>query len=237
VRRARSDAAIWGFFGITALVVAALYALAGRDREGSVEPTARKGLAITNAAANSVLLGATAGPAAGLAAGALGLAAADEDTARDPRFKNALGWANWLLPMSWPVSLVGASILAVDLLAHAITGGAVERARVHGVRFDGPSGTVVTEGGILVAPGFHGGFNFGVFSFITPGAQVVEEHEAGHAFNLAAFGWIFHLIGGFDRKWRDDPAEAYAERIAESNRSPSRRTDWVDQWGRPERHV
>jgi hypothetical protein len=220
--------------GALAVVFGALYALARRRPGSDEEAMARKALATSNAAANGTILTALGHPVIGVAAGAMGVAAAYEDVARRPVAKRLLGWASWILPMSWPVSLVGALTLAGDVLAHAITGGRWERARIRSIRFDGATGTVVTEGGLLAMPGFHGGFNFGVFSFMTPGAGVVETHEAGHALNLAAFGWIFHLIGGFERKVLDDPATAYAERLAESNRSPSRRTDWVGHWGEPE---
>lgn len=224
----------WVFYGALGLVVGALYLIGDRTAGTGSETTARRGLAVLNAGANAALLSSLGHPGTAVAAGALGLAASYEEAAREPRIKTALGWTNWLLPMSWPVTLVGALAFAGDVAVHAATGGRWEAARIRSVRFDRASGTVITEGGILVKPGFRGGFNFGNFSFITPDAQVVEDHETGHALNLAAFGWIFHLIGGFDRKLREDPATAYAERLAESNRSPSPRQDWVGQWGEPE---
>jgi hypothetical protein len=230
--RVRDDAASrrWFALGLFLAAVGALYALASDEPGLQTERSARKGLVALNAGANASLLTAAGAPGAGLLAGALGLGAAYDDATREPRYKAALGWANWILPMSWPVNLVGALALLGDVLAHAATGGTWERARIHHIEFDRRSGTVITEGGLLVLPGFHGGFNFGAFSFVTPGARSVIEHESGHAYNLAAFGWVFHLIGGWDRKFRRDPLTAYAERLAEGNRPDSVREDRVRMW-------
>ena len=219
--------------GLFAFAIGLLYARASADPHGPGERGLRAGLAGVNAAANHALLSAVGLRALAAPSAILGLAAASEEVSREPRFKRALGWANWLLPMSWPVTFVGLLVFVVDMLAHLVAGERWEAARVSGVELDAGSGTVVTEGGLLAKPGFVGGFNFGSFSFLTPGGRSVAEHEAGHALNLAAFGWVFHLIGGVERKVRRDPMEAYAERLAEGNRSDSRRADRVLHWRGP----
>ena len=43
------------------------------------------------------------------------------------------------------------------------------------------------------------------------------EHEAGHTLNLAAFGSVFHLIGALDENATTRGANAFSERLAESN--------------------
>jgi hypothetical protein len=141
------------------------------------------------------------------------------------------------MPMSWPVIGAGGVVLAADLAGHLVLGDRVDDARVRRITVDPATGTFLTEGGILFRPGFRGGFNMGGLSFITPGAEKVVDHETGHAMSLAAFGWVYHLVGGLDRALRKDHGSAYAERVAESNRSPSKRDDWVPVWGVPERSV
>ncbi|GAB4277634.1 MAG: hypothetical protein Kow0056_09290 [Coriobacteriia bacterium] len=226
----RGPSPLAALVGLVALVVG-LYVAAHRsaNSDSEAEESARAGLAVTNAALNASMLAGACPGAAGFAA-LVGLGAAKPEVARQPLFKRVLGWANWVLPMSWPVNAVGAAILAGNAIGHLVLGGRDERARIRSITLDASCGCIVVEGGILYAPAFEGGFSMGVFTFITPGAQSVLPHEAGHALNLAAFGWLFHLTGGWDRKLRRDPMKAYAERLAEGNRPDSRRHDAIAFW-------
>jgi len=82
------------------------------------------------------------------------------------------------------------------------------------------TGTFFMKGGLAANLNYlHTAFNMGNFSFVDyTSGYWHKEHEAGHTLNLAAFGFIFHLIGAIDENiFRR--ADAYSERLAESNAS------------------
>ncbi len=57
----------------------------------------------------------------------------------------------------------------------------------------------------------------GNFSFVDyKSDEWHKDHEAGHTLNLAAFGFLFHLIGALDENVLRR-GNAYSERLAESN--------------------
>lgn len=144
------------------------------------------------------------------------------------RFRQVLGWAGWLLPLSWPATALGLGAFVLNLLAFPL---------VRRVVLDRATGTVVLLGGWLWWPGFSGGFNLGQFAFVTPNALGLIAHETGHTLNNAAFGSLFHFIGAADellvpllipaRGW----ADAYTERLAESHQPHTGQAPTVRLWG------
>ena len=147
---------------------------------------------------------------------------------RRPRFRQVLGWAGWLLPLSWPATALGLGAFALNVMAFS---------SVRRIVLDRATGTVILVGGWLWWPGFSGGFNLGQFAFVTPNALGLVAHETGHTLNNAAFGSLFHFIGAADellvpllipaRGW----AVAYAERLAESHQPHTGQAPTVRLWG------
>ena len=85
---------------------------------------------------------------------------------------------------------------------------------------DWSTGTLFIKGGLVANLNYlDTAFNMGNFSFVDyKSGAWHKDHEAGHTLNLAAFGSVFHLIGAVDENvFRG--ANAYSERIAESNSS------------------
>ncbi len=218
-------------FGLNALVALVVYVLGDRDPHGPTEPLRRRALIAFNAFCNAFALAFMGLAVPGVALGGLGFAAAFPETARLPRYQKALGWASWLMPMSWPITLLGAYALLVQLAGAAVSLNRVDRFRVHRIFVDAATGTVVLEGGWLYRPGFKGGYNLGNFAFITPGAHRIVPHETGHTLSVAALGGAFHAAGAIDENLlkHGRRREAYAERIAESHRSDREGT--IPVWG------
>lgn len=160
----------------------------------------------------------------GLPLAAVGVLGAIRAVAKRPGYQRVLGWASWLMPMSWPASILGLLVFAGAMIRGS-------RARV-----DAGSGTIETYG--LPRIGFRGGFNLGNFSFLlgtapTPFTAIgISSHETGHTLNVAAFGSVWHLIGnGIDQNVKPFArgARAYGELLAES-RLPERDQPYLPQW-------
>jgi hypothetical protein len=134
-------------------------------------------------------------------------------------YQGILGWLNWVLPMSWPIVALGLTFVIFSLLLALVTGFQVDYLRLQGGRIDWATGTFFIKGGLISnMNAWDTAFNMGNFAFVDKNSSHWEiEHEAGHTLNLAAFGWIFHLLGAFDEIVLQRGANAYAERIAESN--------------------
>ena len=157
-----------------------------------------------------------------------------------------LGWASWLMPMSWLVHAIGFALLILSLIGFLILGLPLKSAFFQVTRFgwNWSEGTFFLVGGWVadMNPG-KSGFDLGGFIFIhrdwatlVP-AQIrswdwLLEHETGHALSLAAFGSIFHLIEALDENLPviGRGANAPAEHIADSNASP-REYGYIPQWG------
>jgi hypothetical protein len=157
---------------------------------------------------------------------------------RHPVYQGFLGWLAWLMPMSWPNTLLGFVIFVVDIVLAPLPitprnvtgpGGVPWRfdpaLKPH--RFDWRTGTVVTHGGFLTFVG--GAYNNGNFVYVnvnvtdfpdTGGAQTVSHHvwhETGHTLDNAAFGWIYELADSIDQLLLRSGMTAYGERTAESH--------------------
>ena len=219
----------WGLSGLplgTSLTLWAglsvlLYVAASRGPE----PLWRGVLIGLNAGLNAAALLLWVGPL-GFCAAALNLLAASDLTC-SPRFRHLLGWSGWLLPLSWPATLLGLAAFGLNVLAWR---------SVRRVWVDRGTGSVVMVGGWLWWPGFRGGYSLGQFAFVTPDALGLVAHETGHTLNNAAFGSLFHFIGAADelllplldpsRRW----ADAYAERLAEGHDPRTRQAQVVGLW-------
>jgi hypothetical protein len=222
------------------LLVAALYAVPGyilaaataagsSPKKGAwvVSEVTRGTLIGVNAAINAsvwvMIIDAlsAAGPAAmvGGIVGGITLLGAIAPVSKAEVYQGLVGWLNWLLPMSWLIVCLGLLFLLGNLLGHAVTGGKSAFMKVRSGSVDWATGTFFIKGGWIsnLNPN-HTAFNMGNFSFIDKSyASSPEAHEAGHTLNLAAFGWVFHLIGAIDEIVLRRQGNAYSERIAESN--------------------
>ncbi len=130
-----------------------------------------------------------------------------------------VGWLNLLMPMSWLVVGLGFLFYLVCFLLHAVTIGRVNYLKIQDLGMDWKTGTFFIKGGLIsnLNP-IDTAFNMGNFSFVDyKSGAWHKEHEAGHTLNLGAFGSIFHLIGALDENAIRRGANAFAERIAESN--------------------
>ncbi|MCE2999188.1 MAG: hypothetical protein ACK59Y_02915 [Betaproteobacteria bacterium] len=137
-----------------------------------------------------------------------------------------LGWSSVLSPMSWPVTLVGATLAVWSLIMSGL--GFPLR-----VTMEWWTLTLVFHG--TVPAFFPTAYNLGNFSFITvefraqspspalantgfafTTADGVTFHETGHTLSVGAFGPAFHYIGALDENVFGGGENAYAEIIAES---------------------
>jgi hypothetical protein len=189
----------------------------------------RGGLIGMNAALNfylaAAVFGALFGHAPGYVIGAVlgivNLLAVFEPISQSEFYQGIIGWLNWLLPMSWPIVGLGLLFYGISFLLHAVTAGKVEYLQVQDVGMDWKTGTFFVKGGLIANLNYlDTAFNMGNFSFTDMKAgQWHMEHEAGHTLNLAAFGSVFHLVGAVDENATPRGANAFSERLAESNAS------------------
>lgn len=145
-------------------------------------------------------------------------------------FHPVLGWINWVLPMSWLVSLPGLLIYVINVIFAPI-GYLHPVLRGLRVRFytDWRTCTFTQYGGLIRPISGFAGLNMGNFIFINRGWEHLLKHEIGHLFSLAAMGFVFHYVGGIDENYLQARYwEAYAEYLAESynEASPSALSMW-----------
>jgi hypothetical protein len=165
--------------------------------------------------------GLAAGIIVGLALGILNFLTVFEPISQSEVFQGFLGWLTWLMPMSWLVVGLGLVFYLICFLGHAFTAGKVPYLRVQALGADWKTGTFFVKGGLIsnLNP-IDTAFNMGNFSFVDyKSGAWHKDHEAGHTLNLAAFGSIFHLIGALDENVFRRGANAFSERLAESNSS------------------
>ncbi|RMG21889.1 MAG: hypothetical protein D6730_17520 [Bacteroidetes bacterium] len=205
--------------------VGVLYALASRFQQQARGEWFRGGMVGLNAGLNGLLIEAILRqwvPAVGLSL--LVALGASLYVSRSSLYHRFIGWANWLLPMSWLINALGLIFVGINL-ALAPLGYCSERFRALRVylRFEPHTCTFIMTGGAIRALPAFKGFNMGNFVFLKPGSEYLLRHEIGHLLSLAAMGAAFHLIGGIDesliqlRYW-----EAYAEYLADSYNQPTR---------------
>ena len=171
------------------------------------------------------LLDAIAGPAPGIAVGAslglVNLISVFRPISQSEVYQGFIGWLNWAMPMSWLVVVLGFVFYLISFLGHAFTAGRVQYLRIQALAMDWKTGTFFMRGGLIANLNpIDTAFNMGNFSFVDYQSSGWHmEHEAGHTLNLAAFGSLFHLIGALDENATRRGANAFSERLAESNSS------------------
>jgi hypothetical protein len=161
-----------------------------------------------------------AGLAIAIALGALNLLCTLHALSGSDLFQAFLGYLNLAMPMSWPVSLTGFLLFAVNLVGGIVGAAGAAYLRIDEVSVDWTTCTFFTKGGFVANLNpIDTAFNMGNFDFIdhNRASSVDKTHEAGHTLNLAAFGWVFHVIGAFDEMAFGSGANAFSERLAESN--------------------
>jgi hypothetical protein len=204
-----------------------------------------------NAAGNAVLgiafygsiFGVAAGVVIGLVLGVVNLLAAFKVLANGEFFQGILGWLNFLFPMSWLVTGLGLLFLVASAIGTLILGWGGQGAapadqpffKITGTAADLKTGTFFIRGGFVanLNPLARSAFNMGSFAFAKRDAppDMHVEHEAGHTLNLAAFGSLFHFIGAIDENVTGGGAQAFSERLAESNNPNSANAgDIVKMW-------
>ncbi len=131
-------------------------------------------------------------------------------------YQGLLGYLNWFLPMSWPIVAVGFLFLVVSALLSLIPANYL---RIQDGAVDWKTGTFSIKGGLIANMNpIDTAFNMGNFSFVDyKSGSMHVNHEAGHTLNLAAFGFIFHLVGALDENVFGSGARAFSEFLAESN--------------------
>ena len=149
-------------------------------------------------------------------------------------YQGILGWANWLLPMSWLIVGLGFLFLVLNVVGH-LTGYLIFKGqsfRMHGLDVDWKTGTIFQRGGwVSNANPIDTAFNMGNFALVDNLSSSWHiEHEAGHTLNLAAFGSAFHLIGAIDENVTGGGANAFSERIAESNDPATGQSNIIPMW-------
>ncbi|MPZ68917.1 MAG: hypothetical protein GEU71_05250 [Actinobacteria bacterium] len=176
----------------------------------------------------ALIFGTAAGVVLATALAALSMLAIFGSISTNDIYQAFLGWANWLLPTSWLIVLLGFLFWIVSGLGH-LFGYVIGRSnyfRIQMMRADWKTGTFFTRGGLIANLNpIDTAFNMGTFAFVDakphlPPEESPEwhlEHEAGHTLNLGAFGSIFHLIGAIDENVTGGGHEAFSERLAESN--------------------
>jgi len=228
-----------GAFAVPGYIIAAATA-AGSPKKGEriVSEVTRGVLIGVNAAINAALcvmiVNAVSddGPAGAIGgtAGALTLLSAVAPVSKFEVYQGLVGYLNWALPMSWPIAAIGLLFVILNLIGWGVTGGKSGTAKVTDFAVDWPTGTFFMKGGWIsnLNPN-HTAFNMGNFSFVDKSStDIHKSHEAGHTLNLAAFGWVFHLIGAFDQIVLGRQGKAYSERLAESNASSGGST--ISMW-------
>lgn len=217
-RMLEGEACWWLWF-----VLSVLFYVAAASSRG-LEPFWRGALLALNVGFNAALLRHWWSPAAVLALLPL---LAVSPLAQQRLGRQVLGWGGWLLPLSWPATVLGLAAFGLNLLRPA---------KLRRIWVDQNTGTVVVLGGWLWWRGFHGGYSLGQFTFLSHNALELLPHETGHTLNNASFGSLFHFIGAADelllgwlvpsRTW----ADAYAEQLAESHNPRSSAKKIVPLW-------
>jgi hypothetical protein len=189
---------------------------------------------------NVVLITAIAGIVPAIVICLIPMLAIVEPIARSDVYQAFVGWANWLLPMSWPIVALGLVLMLVSLLGGLIGLAGAEFFKVSKFFLDWKTGTFFLQGGIAGNANLNPnstGYNMGDFAFLrkdATGVDYLTEHEAGHTLNLAAFGFVVHLIGALDENVFGGHNAAYTELFAESNVPvASRQGPIFPWWGAP----
>ncbi len=214
-----------GAFG----VMVGLYAIASATAGTGFGDFMRGFLIGMNAGLNAGLATAIFGPFVGVSLGVINFLAVFDGVAQNSFYQGVLGWASWLMPMSWLATGVGLIFFVVNVVMHFFTvtipgwfgGSGWDAARIDHISIDWGTGIIVMGGGLIEPSGGADGFNLGNFVFLREGASGdagLVRHETGHGLNVAAFGALFHYVGALDENPPGNRGhDAFAERLAESH--------------------
>ncbi len=188
----------------------------------------------------------------------VGLMSAVPAFSNNPTFQIVLGWTALAMPMVWPMTFLGWLAMAFNIFVAGIGGPTVAFFRLwtrgnlimHGGLVQGCVRTLFNLGNFTIAHGDVGvttpWFNPAtpIWPFcpaeqrrVFPGTVMGEAfHESSHELNLAAFGWVYHLVG-FADEWAAMPwsggvilgANAHSELCAESGLRGFGR-NFLDMW-------
>ena len=150
----------------------------------------------------------------------------------DISMKGILGWTVFLAPTSWFVNGLGAVFFLIGVSLHwlaVLAPGTGPLFFLNSVAIHPAFGSIVTVGGLPGNLNLAGGGAYNLGTFVLAFGPATNAgtvlHEAGHGLNLSVFGGHFHFVGwfeeilGFVGLVSGGGAGAYAERLADSNRT------------------
>lgn len=220
----------WGLLAVAGVIglVTVSYVVAHENQGNAWGEFFRGFLIGLNAGMNAAFL-TMMGPAGAFLGGFLGtmiFLSSFDTLAGNEVIQGILGWSNWLMPMSWLVTGLGAVMWILNGLGHlllwsipSLWGGGIEFFRITKFRMDWSTGMLATRGGwVANANIIDTAYNMGNFSYVDNNSSGWHmDHEAGHNLNLAVFGSIFHFVGFIHEMVVGAGSSAFAEVMAESN--------------------
>jgi RHS repeat-associated protein len=211
-------------------IVSVSYAVASANRGTGLGEFFRGFMIGFNAGLNASIGTMLFGPVIGIALGVINFLAAFDGIAGNKIYQGILGWASWIMPMSWLATAVGLILFVINVIVAGVTFQQWQAAKIDKISIHWETGAIVITGGLIHPLGGSSGFNLGQFAFLSSGSSA-EEHETGHGLNVAAFGSIFHFVAAIDQNVFGSGADTYSERLAESH-DPSKAdpTQWWDMW-------
>jgi hypothetical protein len=190
-----------------------------------------------NAGMNATLATAMFGPVVGVALGVINFLATFDGIAKDSTYQGILGWASWLMPMSWGATALGLAFYAVNLVVAGVTGNQWNAAKIDKLAIDWKTGSIVMVGGLIRGPT---AFDLGHFVFMNPNYvdgsspdrtyNAVLRHETGHTLEAGAFGSAFLAADFIGENIVGSGTSDYGEQIAESHANRSGRPT-IPMWG------
>ena len=217
-------------------IVSVSYAIAASNTGTGVGEFFRGFMIGFNAGLNAGAATILFGPVVGVTLGVINFLAAFDGIAGNKVYQGILGWASWIMPMSWLATGIGLVIFVINLLAAVVTWNGswfgASGAKINDIHIHWETGTLVMTGGAIRAANGGNAFDVGNFAFLDPGSGA-ELHETGHALGVAAFGSIFHLVGALEQAFSSD-GESFSEHLAESHDPNPSNPDpgtWWHMWG------
>lgn len=231
----------WALFGIAAGIVLVLYILAAATAQGGFSEIVRGVLIGGNSALNGlfgvwIATGLFKSQPVGIVIGVVlalfNFLLVFQAISNSQVYEGFLGWLNWLMPMSWVVAGLGLAFFVLNLVGGIIGALGATFFKLTGMDADWKTGTFFTKGGwISNLNPIDTAFNMGNFAFVDSAySSMAKEHEAGHTLNLGAFGSVFHVIGAIDENVLRRGADAYAEKLAESNDPSASPSVTIPMW-------
>jgi RHS repeat-associated protein len=211
-------------------IVSVSYAIASSNRGSGLGEFFRGFMIGFNAGLNAAIGTMVFGPVIGIALGVINFLAAFDSIAGNKVYQGILGWASWIMPMSWLATAVGLTLFVINIVVAGVTFQQWDAAKIDKISIHWETGGIVIAGGLIHPAGGAAGFNLGQFSFLSTGSSA-EEHETGHGLNVAAFGSIFHFVAAIDQNVLGSGKDTYSEVLAESH-DPTKAdpTQWWDMW-------